>query len=485
VVYQPSLRDVLQTFLRRKVLFAIVAGAVCLAGGGYLLLTRPLYLSSATLVLHFGSQAIPDIDRSMLPSDQLQGTNEHREILYSDADILRSPELIRNVVNALGLARVYPRIAAQNLDAARKLTEAERKFVTNLVVEVGLQSDVLNVDFLNPDAEIAHDAVQQLLNQFFAQESAVYANPQLEFAETEASSARNALTAAQNKLSAFKTQNKIADLSQQVTQLLRERTDVENRLRIAQARVLEVQQQQDALKQLLGTVATNVSGSALGDQYTAADAVEGQLDQLRAKREQMASTYRSDSPVFRQLDTQIGSLERAAKMRTAQARTRSASQPSPVYESIKTDYLRASAEAISARQPEQVLTQQLSQVNDRIAELEGQQNQYDDLTRTVQIQSDTYRALAIRYQTARVEANRNAQKISAATVISAPMVPQEPARPRRKLVALATLVAAFLAAAGSVLAIEGFDDRFRSPRDVTRILRLPVLATFARGAHDA
>jgi uncharacterized protein involved in exopolysaccharide biosynthesis len=196
----------------------------------------------------------------------------------------------------------------------------------------------------------------------------------------------------------------------------------------------------------------------------------------------MASTYRPGSAVFNQLDAQIAALSSAAKTRTGEARSRSASQPSPVYESIKTDYLRASAEATSAQQPEQVLTQQLAQINGRITDLEAQRNQYDDLTRAVGIQNDTYRTLAIRYETSRVEANRNAQKISAATVVSAPLVPDLPARPRRKLLALATMVAALLLGAGSVLAIEGFDDRFRTPRDVTRILRVPVLATFAPDA---
>ena len=71
-------------------------------------------------------------------------------------------------------------------------------------------------------------------------------------------------------------------------------------------------------------------------------------------------------------------------------------------------------------------------------------NQYDDLTSAVQIQNDTYKTLAIRYETARVEANRNAQKISAAVVIAAPTVGQQPARPRRKLVALATMLAALV-----------------------------------------
>ena len=75
---------------------------VCLAGGVYLLVKQPLYLSAASLVLHFDSQAVPDIDRTRTPT-QLQGTNEHREILYSDSDILRSPALIRKTIAAIGL----------------------------------------------------------------------------------------------------------------------------------------------------------------------------------------------------------------------------------------------------------------------------------------------------------------------------------------------------------------------------------------------
>ena len=94
-----------------------------------------------------------------------------------------------------------------------------------------------------------------------------------------------------------------------------------------------------------------------------------------------------------------------------------------VYQNIKTDYLRAAAAAASTRQPEQVLAQQLDQINRRITDLENDQNQYDNLTRAVQIQSDTYRTLAIRFETARVEANRNAQNISAAVMISPPVVP--------------------------------------------------------------
>src|SRR5262249_32182946 len=124
----------------------------------------------------------------------------------------------------------------------------------------------------------------------------------------------------------------------------------------------------------------------------------------------------------------------------------------------------------------------LGQINNRLTELEGQRNRYDDLTRAVQIQNDTYRSLAVRFETPRVEANRNAQKISAAAGVAAPMIASQPARPRRKLVALATALAALLVSCGVVLLIERLDDRISSPDDVKRLVRVPLLATFTPDA---
>src|SRR5690349_24929349 len=117
--YQPSVREIILMFFRRKTLFMLACGTVCLAGGAYLLIKQPLYLSSASLVLHFDSQTVPNIDRTSSPT-QLQGSNEHREILYSDADILRSPDLGRKVVDAIGLETMYPTIASTKVDDGKK-----------------------------------------------------------------------------------------------------------------------------------------------------------------------------------------------------------------------------------------------------------------------------------------------------------------------------------------------------------------------------
>ena len=479
MMYRPTVRESIEIFLRRRLLFVLVFGAVCLGGAAYLLLVTPQYLSTGTLVLHFDTQTVPNIDRTNNPT-QMQGSNEHREILYSDADILRSPDLARAVIKGISLPRMYPKIAAQPYGEERKSELAVRAFSSDLVIDVGLQGDVLGVNFLSPDPKVARDAVQSLINNFFAQEASVYANPQLQFAEQEEKASKEKLTKAQNELTAFKAQHQISDLNQQVSQLLKSRTDVESRLNVAKGRVLEATQRRDALKQLLDSVPPTAAISATGEQYSAANSAEQQLDALKAKRSQMASTYREGSSIFAQLDAQIASLNSAVHARNAESHQRTGYQPNVVYSSIKTDYLRASAEATSAQQPVDVLTAQLNAMNQQLDKLESERGRYDDLVRSVQIQNDTYRTLAIRYETARVEANRNAQKISAAVVVSTPVVASEPARPRRKLVALATLMAALILATGSVLGMEAFDDRLRTPQDVARILRLPVFATFAR-----
>ncbi len=481
MIVQPSFRETILTFFRRKFTFLLVLGAVCLAGAGYLLIKTPLYLSSAGLVLRFDQQTVPDIDRTRTPQQPL-GSNERREILYSDADILRSPDLARDTIKSVGLARIYPKIAADNQSAQRQMDAALKAFAGDMLIDVGLQSDVINISFLNPSAQVAQQAIQTLLEHFFSSEAVIYANPQLQFAEDEAKRSGQKLAAAQEALSQFRQTNKISDMNAQLNQLLEQRTSVETKLATAKGVVLEAQQKEAAYKELLTSVPELVTTSANGDTYQGIDVVQEQIAQLKAKRDQMAATYRPGSPIFNSINASLHSLEHSASQNEAAVRHRSSTSPNLVYENIKTDLMRATAEAVGAQQPAQLLSDQLDQINQRLAQLDTLRTENDNLQRTVRIQDDTYRTLAIRAEEASVEANRNAQKISAAAVIAAPSLPDLPARPRRKLIALGTVIAGFILASAAVLGAEAFDDRLRSPTDVTQILRLPVLATFGRDA---
>lgn len=481
MIVQPSFRETILTFFRRKFTFLLVFGTVCLAGAGYLLVKTPMYLSDAALVVRFDQQTVPDIDRTRTPQQQL-GSNERREILYSDADILRSPDLARDTINAVGLARIYPKIAADGHGPQREMADAVKSFAGDMLIDVGLQSDVINISFLNPDPKIAQQTIQELLSHFYSSEAVIYANPQLQFEQDEAQKSEQKLAAAQQALAEFRQTNKISDMTAQINQLLQQRTEVESKLALAKAQVLEAQQKEAAYKELLASVPELVTTTANGETYQGIDVVQEQIAQLKAKRDQMAATYRPGSPIFNSINASLASLEHSAAQNQASARKRADTTPNLVYQNIKTDLMRATAEAQGAQEPAQILAAQLDQISQRLTSLDSLRTQNDNLQRTVRIQDDTYRTLAIRSEEATVEANRNAQKISAAAVIAAPSLPDLPSRPRRKLIALGTMIAGIILASAAVFGFEAFDDRLRSPNDVAQILRLPVLATFGGDA---
>ena len=308
VLSQPSIRDTIVSFFRRKFTFLLIFGFVCLAGAIYLLVATPFYLSAASLVVRFDQHTVPNIDNTQ-PVVQPLGSNERREIIYSDADILRSPDLLRRTIGEIGLPRLYPKIADDGHDKAKQEEEALKAFNADLVVDVGIQSDVITLSFLSPDPQVAHDTVQALLDQFSAQEANVYANPQLRFTEQETDQQRQKLAVAQQALGQFKSTHQISDFPEQIKQLIKQRADVSSRLNTAEGRVSDAEQREAALKELLSAVPQTVTTSAMGEQYRGVDEVQGQIAALKAKRDQMASTYRPGSPVFRQLDASIDSLE--------------------------------------------------------------------------------------------------------------------------------------------------------------------------------
>ena len=98
MIVQPSFRETILTFFRRKFTFLLVFGAR-LPCGRRLPADHDAAVSvrAPRLVVRFDQQTVPDIDQTRTPQQPL-GSNERREILYSDADILRSPDLARRTV---------------------------------------------------------------------------------------------------------------------------------------------------------------------------------------------------------------------------------------------------------------------------------------------------------------------------------------------------------------------------------------------------
>ncbi len=468
--------NILTILLKHRVLAMAIFMAVVFTGGLYLLVAEAKYESVAELIVRFGDRSIPDINRT--PATELT-PSDRREIVLSHAAILGSPDLEQAAIEALGLATIYPDIAANPPSRWSAMDEAVKRFDNNLSVVVGTQDNVITVSFLHPEKDIARKTVQRLIDLYIKQQGDVYHDPHVEFLTSEVKTSADRLTVAQEALDDFKQKWLISDYDQEVSELLKRRGETDTNLQTAQAALVQAQHRRGDLEHLMRDIPRTQSESTGGEKYRSMDDAQSRLADLRTKRSQMLATYNANSPALATLDAGIAAAEREVKARQHDLEQRS-SYVNSVYQTVQTDYLRTSADASSNTEPVRILTAQIQSIDKRLQDLRNVRGTYNTLSRDLQLAEATYRSLSTQNEDSRVKESLNQQRISAATMISKPTLPYRTARPRKLVTLLACIFAGAILGIGAALVMEFLDDSFTTPDQMTGYLEMPVLASFPR-----
>ena len=167
------MRDFLTSFFRQYRVFRAVFAASLLVGLLYLLLATPLYEASGSLLVKFGNNADAGVSKSerdarITPMDRIR-------IVESNLEILQSHDLLKSVLLQIGLERVYPALA----DAEDGLEKAIKKLQdSHLTIRTNIQSDVLEISFLNKSPELAAEFVRILQDKFIHKQLEIFNKPQ-------------------------------------------------------------------------------------------------------------------------------------------------------------------------------------------------------------------------------------------------------------------------------------------------------------------
>ena len=465
-------------FKRRWLLLAVFLTVVG-AGVGYLATATPKYQSLAELIIRFGDRSIPTVDRT--PTTELT-PSDRREIVLANSQLLQSHSLIRATIETLGVGVLFPDIVARPPASWSIMDEAVRTLQSNLSVEVGLQNNVISVAVLHPDPVLAPKIVNTMIERYIARESEVYRDPQVSFQRVGLTQAEQRLTAAQRALEEFKARHRITDFDQEVIDLLKRRGDVDASLRAAQAALVQADQRRQDLQKLMVGVPERLPGTPSGEKYRSFDEAQARLSDLRSKQSQMLATYSDNSPALDQVRSGIANAERDLRGRRADVGGRSAPSANPVFQTLQTDFFRATADAQGGREPVRIYAEQLSGIEARLRELQGARGGLTDGLRQVQVADDTYRSLYRQFEDAQVKQSLNSERISNAAVLSQPTIPYRVARPRKLVTLAAALMAGLMLGLCAVLLTEAMDDRFTTPDQLAAALGVPVLATFGRSS---
>jgi uncharacterized protein involved in exopolysaccharide biosynthesis len=428
-------RALLSIFFRRLGRIALVVIGLNVLVLAYVLLASPQYQSNAKLLIKFGQDARPNVSST---NGGGLTAEEKRGLVQSNLNILTSRDLLEALLKDMTIAKAYPDIAASPRisDEATMLDTALRRLAKNLRTQTQSDAATIHVGLRHSEAALSAEMLKRLIALFVQRQLDVYNNPQTGFITQQSEQAATRLTEANRKLSEFQTSVGIASIEEELSLLLRQRSELES----------YIARRQDAPATISGNNAVPARLPSVNDSSRAPvlDDVQEELARLRAKESELLQTYRADSD-------QVKAIRRSISQQQSR--------------------LESTVAALST---------QITDLDKKIETLRGYKATSDELSLQVRMAEEAYRATEQRLQSAQVNDALNRELITSFSVIEQPSTPLRPVAPNKKLLIAVGLLLSIVLAGLVVLLSEILDPTISRSEQVRGLLGAPLLASFPR-----
>jgi uncharacterized protein involved in exopolysaccharide biosynthesis len=407
---------VFRALWRRRLMVASIFGAVMLAVGLFTALATPMYEATSLLLIKFGREYVYQDDVGGGGGGIVPRGRE--TLINSEIQILRSAEVVKGVVETMGVETLYPQLALAPPEGQPIESIAAARFLANLQVRQVQDADVIQVSLRNSDPQVTARAVNLLVDLFKEKHLEAFGEPQATaFLEEKAAKASEELKAAEAKLLEFQAEHPQFSLEDKDALLLRERTELETALRDVENQIVTARQR------------------SLTDDPAVPGAQE-QLLTLRLQERKLLNTHNEDSRQVQNVRREIALVEEFLKNSAADSSGRHGQELG----------------LLAARR--QRLEQRLAAVDSDMQSLPALSSRYRELQRDVVAKEGSYERIQQRLEKARTSAEMDRQKIANISVIQPAYAPLQPVSPRPMLNLLAALVIGGGLALGAALLTE-------------------------------
>ena len=414
------------------------------------LLLPKQYTATASVVVDFKPDPISAAVFGGMPSPAVMATQ---------VDIIGSERVALRVARSLRLTE-NPQIRQQWQDETGGEGTVEQwlttLFAKSLDIQPSRESSVIRVAYQAPDPRFAAGMANAFVQAYIDTALELRVNPARQytgFFDTQVKELRDALEAAQTKLSTFQKANGIIATD--------ERLDVEN------ARLNELSSQLVAL-QALAAESRSRQAQAGGD---------------RADRTQEVL----NNPVVNQIKTQIAGVEADLKQLNSRFGDRhpqvieSKARLAELQSNLQTEIQRvaggASVTATINNQREAQVRAALDAQRDKVLRMKAVRDEGQLLLRDVENAQRTFEAVQSRLAQTTLESQTTQSNVNVLTQASPPLEPSSPN------IVLNTALAIFLGgllAVGTALLLELMDRRVRGLDDILTSLELPVIGVLPK-----
>ncbi len=416
-----SLRGLLSTFFKHFGKIVIINIIVIAIGFLYVQRIEKVYDSTASILIKFGENSIPDLQRKAIKHTSVANANQ---IMKSYVKILQSRDLLRPVIYKIGTNNLYP----PSLSATKHDTDddeivedpidiAINRLVSNdMQISLDTKSSIINIRILNKDPVIASKFLGMLIKAFIQHQNKIYGISGTEFIDTQILSFGKKLKDARLKFMNFKQYTGIYDLDKEIEILLSE-------------------------KSALSTISYNSLSKA-----------QEELAKLRVKEAEMLATYKKSSPYLKSIQHQISVLE----------------------EIVEDKQYYINSEEVG----DNTLALKLSNIDQRIKYLEEYRPEYEKLEQLVLSNEDDYNYFKQRGSDEQINDMLQKQNITRFSIIEHPVTSVRPVPTKKKLIMIAFLLLGIGLSLSVALFFELLDDRINNTDAATSKIKYPILEIF-------
>lgn len=458
---------------RERYLMVAVFSILFVLGAAAAFTMKTTYPAYSSVLVRLGQEYVYE----PLSGDAARGAvPDSDQLIQSETEILGSGQLKQRVIDKLGLARIYPKLAAKYASASgagKKLIlgQAIRALETSTKIETAPDTPIIRLSFTHEDPEIAALVLNTLLEEYLIYRRSVLTDPTSPALARQREAFEARLLQADAAYEDFLTNNRIGDFVAEKASLGQLQQQIEQQKYQTDAQLQDRMGRLSMLESQMGQVSQEV-----GLYRDISSAANDKLMTLKLQREDLLSRYKNDARPVQELDAQIAQLEAGIATGRTQGEGAKRFGLNPVYQTIQTEKIQLTAEVAALKQSQVALADQVIQLTERRLRLAELEPKFQSLS----LDRDVLQA-SVRDFTVKEQQSRAASEIASTTndnirIVSRATEPTKGKSLKKPVIVLAFLFAGFTALCAGLLRMF-LRPGLPTAQSASRTLDLPVLAT--------
>ena len=405
------------------------------------------------------------------------------EDLNSEVELMKSDDVLRKVVSAVGLqSRIRPGIVSGLFEGPSATSEvrsekAIQQLSSKLAITLPKKSNIIRISYKSTDSRLSA-AVLSALSKFYLDKHLAVHRPrgQFEFFDQQAERARRSLSDVQAKLTESARRSQMFAGHIDVELVVQKLADQRLALNQTYTAIEETQKRISALKaQLTSTPSRMTTAVRTADNPQLLVQMKTTLLQLELKRTELLQKFEPSYRAVKEIEQQIGQTRAALSAAESKPVTDQTTDLDPTYEWIRSELAKAQTELVTLRARAESITKYTAQYTERARTLSDGDLQQQQLLATAKALEDNYQLYLRKREEARISDALDQNKILNVSIAQQPSVSALPTR-SPMTAAVGAIFFALVLSAGTGAASERFNAFFHNPDDLQTYLDVPVLA---------